>query len=137
MHARCFLHTNILVYAFEPSSPTKQMRARELIATDRSWAVSWQVVQEFVHVARHPFRKPLETEYLAELIDLLLAPRCAVFPCATIWRSALAIQTETQYSFYDSLILASAIESGAPTLYSEDLQHGRRIGPLEIINPFL
>jgi predicted nucleic acid-binding protein len=41
------------------------------------------------------------------------------------------------YRFYDSLIVASALNSGARILYSEDLQHGRRIGDLRIENPFL
>ena len=40
------------------------------------------------------------------------------------------------YSFYDSLIVAAAIESGCKTLYSEDLQHGQQIGDLTIRNPF-
>jgi predicted nucleic acid-binding protein len=39
--------------------------------------------------------------------------------------------------FLDTLIVAAAIESGVPILYSEDLQHGRQIGSLQIINPFL
>ena len=34
-------------------------------------------------------------------------------------------------------MVAAAFESGAPVLYSEDLQHDRRIGPLRVINPFL
>jgi predicted nucleic acid-binding protein len=49
----------------------------------------------------------------------------------------LRIHKETQYRFYDSRIVAAALESKAPILYSEDLQHDRRIGPLHIINPFL
>ena len=40
-------------------------------------------------------------------------------------------------SFYDALIVASAIEAGCNILYSEDMQHGRRIGGLAIVNPFL
>jgi predicted nucleic acid-binding protein len=137
MAASYFLDTNILVYAFEPDDPIKRARARDLIAPDIPWEISWQVVQEFIHVARHRFRRPLDPAYLVDLIDLLLASHCSVLPSAHLWTKALTIQTETQYRFYDALIVASAIESGAPILYSEDLQHERRIGPLQIINPFL
>jgi predicted nucleic acid-binding protein len=40
-------------------------------------------------------------------------------------------------SFYDALIVASAIEAGCDLLYTEDMQHGRSIGGLAIVNPFL
>jgi predicted nucleic acid-binding protein len=39
--------------------------------------------------------------------------------------------------FYDALIVASAIEAGCDTLYSEDMQDGRTIGALTIRNPFV
>ncbi len=137
MKPSCFLDTNVLVYAFEQDEPEKRARARELVSPDLPSVISWQVVQEFIHVARHKFRKPLDHDYLRDLVDLLLAPKCAVYPTSKLWVEALAIQAETQYRFYDSLIVAAAIESGAPVLYSEDLQHGRVIGNLRILNPFL
>ncbi len=39
--------------------------------------------------------------------------------------------------YYDSLIISAALHAGAAVLYSEDLQHGRKIENLEIRNPFL
>ncbi len=52
--------------------------------------------------------------------------------------AALALQTSTSYGFYDCLILASALHSGATVLFSEDLQHNQLIdGTLRIVNPFL
>ncbi len=137
MSSSFFLDTNILVYAFEPSKPEKRTKARELIAPDMPWVIGWQVVQEFIHVARHRFRKPLDNDYLQNIVDLLLTPKCSVYPSTGIWKQALAVHANTQYRFYDSLIVAAALESKAPILYSEDLQHDRRIGPLHIINPFL
>jgi len=41
-----------------------------------------------------------------------------------------------RYTVYDSMIIASALESGVPVLYSEDMQDGQRIGALTIRNPF-
>jgi predicted nucleic acid-binding protein len=51
--------------------------------------------------------------------------------------AALGIAERLGYRFYDSLILASALEAGCSTLYSEDLQDGQVVeGTLAIRNPF-
>lgn len=42
-----------------------------------------------------------------------------------------------RYSFFDSLILASALESGCDKVYSEDMKHGQNIESLQIVNPFI
>ena len=132
-----FLDTNILVYAFERDATDKKQRARELITDNQPWHISWQVVQECCHVSLHRFKEPLTHDYLTDLIDLLLKPHCNVYPDFEIWQTALQIKKATQYRFYDSLIIAAALRSGAEILYSEDLQHNRRIEHLKIINPFL
>jgi predicted nucleic acid-binding protein len=41
------------------------------------------------------------------------------------------------FNIYDSLILAAAAQAGCTTVYSEDMQHGQKIGNLTIVNPFL
>ena len=52
--------------------------------------------------------------------------------------AALDLQAETLYSFYDSLVIAAALQAGAAVLYTEDLQHNQLIaGTLRIVNPFL
>ena len=44
----------------------------------------------------------------------------------------------SHFSYWDSLIIAAALEAGCTTLYSEDLQHKQVIeGVLTILNPFL
>jgi len=50
---------------------------------------------------------------------------------------AWQVQDETGYQWWDSLLLASALLTGCDVFLSEDLQHGRRIGGLRILNPFL
>ncbi len=137
MNAEIFLDTNIVVYAFDRRFPEKRQIARELIATEASWSISWQVVQEFCSVALHRFAVPLTHDFLDEMISLVLHPHCHVMPSPALWKNALQVRAQTQYRFYDSMIIAAALESGAQTLYSEDLQHGRRIGNLEIANPFV
>ena len=135
MSASVFLDTNVLVYAFDSSAPGKRLRANELLRQP-DWVVSWQVIQEFSNVALHRFRVPMQTGDLTDFLDGIVWPRCAVFPSPALYRAALGIHQQTQYRFYDSLIVAAAIASGAQALYSEDLQHGRAIESIRIENPF-
>lgn len=133
---RTFLDTNVLVYAFDPSAPAKQERAAEMLRR-RGWIVSWQVIQEFANVAIHRFKVPLKAADLAEYLELVLWPHCAIFPSLPIHRKAIEIHENLGFRYYDSLMVASALSSDAEILYSEDLQHGQVIGTLHIENPFL
>jgi predicted nucleic acid-binding protein len=136
MNADAFLDTNVFVYAFDKSAPTKAAQAKALIGSV-GWVISWQVVQEFSNVALHRFAVPLKSQDLADYINLVLWPRCTVLPSATLYEMALRTRDRTQYRYYDSLIVSAALASGAKTLYSEDLQHSRALGGLTIINPFI
>ncbi|WP_407116325.1 hypothetical protein [Bradyrhizobium sp. LMG 9283] len=51
--------------------------------------------------------------------------------------AALTLARDHNFAFYDALIVATAIEAGCDSLHSEDLQHGRSIAGLTIINPFV
>ena len=70
--------------------------------------------------------------YLARV----LMPLCEVFPDSSFYSLALSISSEPGISFYDALIVASATAAGSARLLTEDLQHGRRIGGVEVRNPF-
>lgn len=136
MSADCFLDTNILVYAFEKDIPKKREIALSLIKPEKPWRISWQVIQEFSSVALHKFKIPLDPDYLADFSTEILWPHCTVYPTPKIHRTAIGIHRDTQYRFYDCLIVAAALESGAKILYSEDLQNGRSFGEMKIVNPF-
>ena len=137
MSVEAFLDTNILVYSFDKGVPEKMEEARNLSRADQyNWCISWQVVQEFCAVALHRFATPLNVSDLTEYLELVLTPHCVVHSTPGLYQQALKIHDHTQYRFYDSLIVAAAIHAGASRLYSEDLQHGRKIGDLEIVNPF-
>lgn len=137
MNGKVFLDTNVLVYAFDQKAPAKRDLARGLIRGNLDWVISWQVVQEFCSVALHRFAVPLTTDELRDYLDVVALPRCQVMPTAELYRQALTVQAGTGYRFYDSLIVAGALAAGAERLYSEDMQHGRRIGDLVIEDPFL
>ena len=135
---RYFLDTNIFVYTFDNSAPEKRERAKNLVrdALKGVGCISWQIIQEFCNVALRKFRKPMGAEELRDYQDRVLFALCTVWPEESLYREALAAGVETGYSWYDSLILVSALRSDSQILYSEDLQHGRKFHGLKIVDPF-
>jgi predicted nucleic acid-binding protein len=127
-----FFDTNILVYAQQ--SGGKAGRARALFSGGGKLSV--QVLNEFAAVSRRKQRR--DWSAIAEAIDDVLTvvdPPLAL--THDIHTAARALAEDHGISFYDALIVASAIEAGCDILYSEDMQHGRSIGGLAIVNPFL
>lgn len=139
MSARFFLDTNIFVYSFDPTAPAKVRRATELIrqaiATQKG-VVSYQVVQEFFNVALRRF-VPAMTLTEAELyLSTTFRPLLAVHSSQALYGEALRMQGKHKLSWYDSLIVAAAVEAECGILYSEDLQNNQRFGALTVENPF-
>lgn len=80
---------------------------------------------------------PLSVEDRRTYLDRVLAPLCEVFAGPDLFARALDVQERYGYDFYDSLIVAGALEAECAALYTEDLQAGQRIGALEIVDPFV
>lgn len=139
MDGKYFIDTNIFVYSFDLSAHEKAEKADQLIQkaleTGRG-VVSFQVIQEFLSVATGKFKKNISIDDCRLYLDKVFAPLCEVFPSIELSKSALNIQAETGYSFYDALIIASAAQAGCRTLYTEDLQTERKVAGLTIRNPF-
>jgi predicted nucleic acid-binding protein len=129
---KAFFDTNILVYA-ATSDPRKQAA---IDCLSRGGIVSVQVLNEFVHVACRKLRHDWPQIELA--LGLLRASLDDILPVTlNTHTGAVSLAREHGLSFYDALIVAAAIEGSCDTLFSEDMQHGRSIGGLEIVNPFL
>ncbi|MDD5371222.1 MAG: hypothetical protein PHQ40_19235 [Anaerolineaceae bacterium] len=64
-------------------------------------------------------------------------PLCHVFPDLDLYCLAVDVFEKTGYSFYDSLIVAGALHGGCGILYSEDLQPGRQMDDVVVVNPFV
>lgn len=138
MSDKTFIDTNVLIYAHDADSGVKQKRAKDLLLdlwADRCGVLSTQVLQEFyVNVTRkiaHPLPKPT-----ARLILASYAPWCAVITSAEL-DLAFRIEDESRIGFWDALIVASAVRSGATRILSEDLNNKQIIAGLRIENPFL
>jgi predicted nucleic acid-binding protein len=139
MNGRFFLDTNIFVYSFDKSSPPKLRRSmhliREAVAT-RKGIVSYQVVQEFFNVALRRFAQPMTTAEAEQYLGIVFRPLLAVHSSPALYGEALRLQGKHHVSWYDSLMVAAAIEAECSLLYSEDLQHNQRFGDLRVENPF-
>jgi len=70
-------------------------------------------------------------------LTIVLEPLCEVFSSLELYHRALEIMDQWRYSFYDSLIIASAVQADCALLYTEDMQHGQKIMNLTINNPFV
>ena len=139
MSARYFLDTNIFVYCFDRVDRRKQRCAEVLVGTaleDHLGIISSQVLQEFLNVATRKFTRTMTPGECRAYMDTVLSPLCEVFPSFALYEQALSVHSDTGFSFYDSLIVAAALEGQCRWLYSEDLQAGRKIRGLTILNPF-
>jgi len=140
MNDKFFLDTNVLVYTFDRDSPRKRERAAALVTEALAGSkgiISYQVAQEFLNAVTRKFSKPLSVPDAQRYLTVVLEPLCAVFPSVELFHQALDLSGRWGYSFYDSLIVAAALQADCSVLYSEDLQHGQKIGRLKIVNPFL
>jgi len=127
------LDSNVAIYAFS------EVGAKAAIAADvigKADFISVQVLNEFAAVARVKQRRSW-SEIAEKVADLRSAvPR--VLPIAPEANAeALHIAERYRLSFYDALMLAVALQGGARTFYSEDMQHGLLIDDtLRIVDPF-
>jgi len=139
MSDRYFLDTNVFVYCFDRTDKLKQRQAEVIVGgalEDHLGIISSQVVQEFLNVATRKFSQPMTASDARAYLETVLAPLCEVFPSFALYQQALDIREETRFSFFDSLIIAAALEARCRVLYSEDLHTGQTIRGLTIKNPF-
>ncbi|MGB2606202.1 MAG: PIN domain-containing protein [Candidatus Sulfotelmatobacter sp.] len=139
MSDRFFLDTNVFVYTFDVKAPAKAKKAAQLIrraADTGEGIISYQVVQEFFSVAFRRFAQPMSVAEAEQYLTTVLRPLLAVHSSPAIYFEALRVAEKHRISWYDSLIVAAALEGQCDKLCSEDLQHGRKIEGLRIENPF-
>ncbi len=140
MNAKYFIDTNIIVYCFDDRQPDKKAHSLSIIADalkTGNGIISWQVIQEFLNVATRKFKVPLKPEDAKLYLQKVLNPLCQVFPALDLYQTALDIQDRTNYSFYDALILAGAMQEGCSILYSEDFHNRHQVDGLRIVNPYV
>ncbi|MFI3120268.1 MAG: PIN domain-containing protein [Methylococcaceae bacterium] len=141
MKDKAFIDTNIFVYAFLDSENSaghaKHLKAVDFLKPFHSGTeviISTQVVSEYYSALLKNKIDDDEiqqsAQQLASAIDVVSLSKRTVF-------DSFAIRNRFHYSYWDSLIIASALEHNCTILYSEDMQHEQSIEEqLRIINPF-
>ena len=130
-----FLDTNIVIYAYSVDQAQKCQIARALIEAGNA-VISAQVLNEYCNSTRKKYPQMFDRveETLHELLAVLQVRD--LMPSTSL--HAVQLTRRYGYSYYDSLIVASAIEAECSVLVSEDMQNGMLIDDrLSIINPFL
>jgi predicted nucleic acid-binding protein len=137
MPGRSFLDSNVLVYTDDLDELRKREIALALVERCRQESkgvVSTQVLQEYFVTTTKKLRVSAEVaRSKVEIFARLHLVRIALDDIL----AAIDLHRLHGFSLWDSLVIRSATEAGCSTLFTEDLQHGRKIGGLEIINPFL
>jgi predicted nucleic acid-binding protein len=127
------LDTNVLVYAF--TDDLRSARAQTLLS--EPFILSVQALNEFANVARRKLR--MNWAEIQSAIGDISALATAIVPldreCNLL---ALDLAARFNFSVFDALMIAAALQAGSAQCFSEDMQHGLIIdGRLTILNPFL
>lgn len=134
MKDNVFLDSNIIVYSYSNSELHKQDIARKLITGNSSF-ISTQVLQELCNIVTRKFRFTYQQATVA-IKECCQNNNLHINTANTVLK-ACEIANSYAFSFYDSMIIASALESNCSILYSEDLQDGQLIEKKLIVkNPF-
>lgn len=131
---KIFLDTNVLIYAYSETEAEKKALVLPLLG-DELACLSTQVVNEFVWVMNKKFIVPMDS--LRQIVkNLFTLYHVGVITDATITK-AVDMSSQLKFPYWDSLIVASALESGCDIIFTEDLQHGQMIdNRLTVRNPF-
>ncbi len=133
-----FVDTNILVYAHDRSAGRKHELARELVShlwETRQGCLSVQILQEFFVIVTRKVAQPLKVEEAAEILRDLSFWRIHT-PTAQDVLGAIDLQLQTHTSFWDAMVVHSAICLGCQVIWSEDLSDGQVYGRVRVKNPF-
>lgn len=136
MPVRSFFDTNVLIYADDKSTPAKQKRTLGLVAEHRrarTGVVSMQVLQEyFVTITR---KLGVDAAIARRKVELLAEFDVAA-PALSDILAGIDLHRLHGFSFWDALVIRMAKQSGCSVLLSEDMQDGREIDGVKIVNPF-
>jgi predicted nucleic acid-binding protein len=136
MPDKVFLDTNILIYCYSVDEKEKQEKALWLLDKhSENSLISTQVINELSNILFKKFKLSyveientiLEIDNYIDIVNFTMTTQI----------KALKIKDKYRLQFYDSLIIATAMENNCTTLYSEDMQNGLVIeNILTIVNPF-
>ena len=131
-----FIDTNVWLYAFvQGEDPSKHTVARGLLQRSEP-IISTQVINEVC--VNLLWKASFSEEQIGELIGSFYEKYHVVQLNRSILLDASGLRQRYSFSFWDSLIISSALQSNVSVLYSEDMHDGLLVdGRLRIVNPFV
>jgi predicted nucleic acid-binding protein len=135
----CFIDTNILVYAFDRSAGKKHPIAVQVVRDcweNETGCLSIQVLQEFFVNVTRKIATPLDLHTARQLVADLAQWRVQA-PEVNDILQAIDFQERFQLSFWDAMVVQSAVRLGCKQLLTEDLNHGQVYGNVQVVNPFM
>ena len=138
MSDKTFVDTNVLIYAHDVDAKRKHEAAKSVLHelwSEHTGVLSMQVLQEFYVNVTRKISRPISKES-ARLVVSSYTIWCVDTTPAEI-STAFRIEDESRIGFWDALIVASALRSGATRILSEDLNAGQTIAGIHIQNPFV
>jgi len=134
MKDKVFLDSNILIYLYSEDELQKQSIANNIFDKFEC-VISTQTLNEFCNVCIKKLKKPI-SEIIESLNEIKRSSKLEFIDDKVI-EQALFLREKYSYSYFDSLMLSSALKYGCAIIYSEDMQHEQVIeSSLKIINPF-
>jgi predicted nucleic acid-binding protein len=137
MSDKTFVDSNVLIYAHDLDAKSKHETARSVLRdlwSQRTGVLSMQVLQEFYVNVTRKIPTPLSKE-AARVVVNSYAIWCTETTPTEI-ATAFRIEDESRIGFWDALMVASAVKSGAVRVLSEDLNAEQMIAGIRIENPF-
>ena len=137
MPDKAFVDSNIWLYALiqNLTDQEKNLKAKACIVEANDIIVSTQVVNE---VCINLMRKAnKDNAYIEQFLSDFLATYTVLPQTKEDILQAASLRKDYHFSYWDSLIVASALSSHCKILYSEDMQHGLNVyQQIQICNPF-
>jgi len=138
MIEKVFIDSNIFIYAYTSDDEQKHSIARDLLCINvlnNEIILSVQILNEFYSVmAKYKYPHDEIKSCLYEIIEQV---KVMPLELETI-KQCIFIKEKYGYSWWDSLVLVSALENDCTVLYSEDLHCNQIVeNKLRIINPFI
>lgn len=138
MSVRIFVDTNIWLYSLIQTSEADERHelAKRFLDEIERPVISTQIIREATH---NLIKKARMKEDLIRILISSWYQECVVQESSEAqFLHASNLRTQYSFSYWDSLIVAAALEAKCVKFYSEDMQHGQIIeGSMTILNPFL
>ncbi len=137
------IDSNILIYAYDTTSPTKHEKAKILL--EKCWqkqnmyAISTQNLAEFFVIITQKVPFPLSIEEAEQIIkDITSFPYWKIlhYDEQTILRSIFYYK-KTKKHFWDSLIVATMLQDGIVNIYTENVSDFQSFSEIQVVNPLM